>query len=261
MTEDEAFIRAVVDCPGDDAARLAYADWLDERDDPRGAYLRAEFEWVKPWREGKQPGESEELRNLAAGLDPVWVARVSRPPAGVCCGHVTFTERGPVLREPDIDRLEARFGKVGAEVRAFLLNYNGGDPQPACLAYPEAAGPNWSDMDLEVAGFFRLRRTQNPEPDGSNSFGDIEDANDFLQELYEMGGHERPNPLIADMLAVAHTQHDLGYLLVGTGSKNRGRVYHFRDYCHSSDDPEHLFDFFPTVAEFLAQLRPDRDAT
>jgi uncharacterized protein (TIGR02996 family) len=39
MTEDEAFIRAVVDRPGDDTARLVYADWLDERSDPRGAYL------------------------------------------------------------------------------------------------------------------------------------------------------------------------------------------------------------------------------
>lgn len=42
MSEDEAFIRAIVDNPGDDTARLVYADWLDERNDPRGPYLRAE---------------------------------------------------------------------------------------------------------------------------------------------------------------------------------------------------------------------------
>jgi uncharacterized protein (TIGR02996 family) len=33
MTEDESFIRAIVDTPGDDTARLVYADWLDDRDD------------------------------------------------------------------------------------------------------------------------------------------------------------------------------------------------------------------------------------
>ena len=46
MTEDEAFIRAIVDSPGDDTPRLVYADWLDDRADPRGAYLRAEREAV-----------------------------------------------------------------------------------------------------------------------------------------------------------------------------------------------------------------------
>jgi uncharacterized protein (TIGR02996 family) len=37
MTDDEAFIRAIVDAPGDDAPRLIYADWLDERGDRRFA--------------------------------------------------------------------------------------------------------------------------------------------------------------------------------------------------------------------------------
>ena len=31
MSEDEAFIRTIVDTPGDDLPRLVYADWLDER--------------------------------------------------------------------------------------------------------------------------------------------------------------------------------------------------------------------------------------
>jgi uncharacterized protein (TIGR02996 family) len=42
MTHEEAFLRAVLDAPDDDAPRLAYADWLEERGDPRGA-ARAEF--------------------------------------------------------------------------------------------------------------------------------------------------------------------------------------------------------------------------
>src|SRR5439155_11828794 len=95
VTEDEAFIRAVVDSPGDDLPRLVYADWLDDRSDPRGPYLRAELEWAKPWRSGERPTDSPELREMAAEFDPVWVARVSRPPMGACCEHVRFEHRRP----------------------------------------------------------------------------------------------------------------------------------------------------------------------
>jgi uncharacterized protein (TIGR02996 family) len=42
MTEDDdAFLRTIVDHPGADLPRLVYADWLDDRDDPRGPFLRA----------------------------------------------------------------------------------------------------------------------------------------------------------------------------------------------------------------------------
>ena len=45
--DDEAFVRRIVDSPGDDLPRLIYADWLDDRGDPRGTYLRAEVEWAR----------------------------------------------------------------------------------------------------------------------------------------------------------------------------------------------------------------------
>jgi uncharacterized protein (TIGR02996 family) len=38
--EEGAFIRAAVDTPEDSAPRLIYADWLDERGDPRGTMIR-----------------------------------------------------------------------------------------------------------------------------------------------------------------------------------------------------------------------------
>src|SRR5262245_7234302 len=120
MSEDEAFIRAIVDSPGDDTARLVYADWLDERDDPRGTYLRAEHEAVAT-------GDIARLRQLAVGLDPVWVARVSMPPVGVCVEHVELTGRGTRVDESDIASVEQRLGiQLPADYRAFILNYNGG---------------------------------------------------------------------------------------------------------------------------------------
>jgi uncharacterized protein (TIGR02996 family) len=127
MTEDEAFIRTIVDRPGDDLPRLVYADWLDERDDPRGGYLRAELEWAKT----KQTTGFLvlDLHVLVKGLDEVWVARVSRPPVGVCCDQLSFLlGEEPILKDA-IDAVEAEFKvTLPPQYRAFLLNHNGGEP-------------------------------------------------------------------------------------------------------------------------------------
>jgi uncharacterized protein (TIGR02996 family) len=40
MTHDEAFLQAILDEPDDDTPRLIYADWLEERGDPRGEFIR-----------------------------------------------------------------------------------------------------------------------------------------------------------------------------------------------------------------------------
>jgi uncharacterized protein (TIGR02996 family) len=129
VSDDEAFIRRIVAGPGDDTPRLVYADWLDERNDPRGAYLRAELAWaaLEP-----RPAAPRKLRSLAADLDPVWVARVSRPPVGVCCDHLTFQLGGPRLTAEHLDDLERRLGvPLPPDYRGFLLTYNGGMPTPA----------------------------------------------------------------------------------------------------------------------------------
>jgi uncharacterized protein (TIGR02996 family) len=49
MTPETAFLDAILDDLGDAAPRLIFADWLDERGDPRGEFLRAQTElsrWV-----------------------------------------------------------------------------------------------------------------------------------------------------------------------------------------------------------------------
>lgn len=37
--EEEAFLRAITANPADEATRLVYADWLEERGDPLGEFL------------------------------------------------------------------------------------------------------------------------------------------------------------------------------------------------------------------------------
>jgi uncharacterized protein (TIGR02996 family) len=40
MTEQQAFLQAIFEEPDDDAPRLIYADWLEERGDPRAEFIR-----------------------------------------------------------------------------------------------------------------------------------------------------------------------------------------------------------------------------
>ena len=135
MGEDEGFLRTIVESQADPVPRLVYADWLEERADPRGPYVRAELEWAQL----REPANEQVLRELATGIDPVWAARVSRPPVGVCCDHVRFFDPGqprPRLTPADLDWVQNRFNlTLPPDYRAFLLNYNAAIRNRATSAY------------------------------------------------------------------------------------------------------------------------------
>jgi uncharacterized protein (TIGR02996 family) len=42
VTHDDAFIQAIIESPEEDTPRLVYADWLEERGDPRGEFVRVQ---------------------------------------------------------------------------------------------------------------------------------------------------------------------------------------------------------------------------
>lgn len=44
MSIDTAFLTSICENPEDDTTRLIYADWLEERGDPRGEFIRAQIE-------------------------------------------------------------------------------------------------------------------------------------------------------------------------------------------------------------------------
>ncbi len=69
MSDEAGFLRAIQENPEDDDARLVYADWLEERGDMRGEYLRLEHQLVQiPLR----------LAQLRQHIDPAWLAICSR---------------------------------------------------------------------------------------------------------------------------------------------------------------------------------------
>jgi uncharacterized protein (TIGR02996 family) len=127
MNDEDTFFAAILATPADNTVRLAFSDWLKEQDDPRGEYLRAEVRWAI----SRGSGDEARVRQLGEALDPVWCAQVSRPPVGVCCAHVQFSPnpKAKPVTSDDLDRLEKRFAiTLPTDYRAFLQNYNGGEP-------------------------------------------------------------------------------------------------------------------------------------
>ncbi len=49
MTDQDAFIRAIVEDPADITPRLIYADWLEERGHPRAEFIRVQCELDDNW--------------------------------------------------------------------------------------------------------------------------------------------------------------------------------------------------------------------
>jgi uncharacterized protein (TIGR02996 family) len=80
MSADEAFIQDILAHPDDLGLRLIYADWLDERNDPRGTFLRAEAECLALKEDDeRRPAVHERLRALARQIDTHWRRRLDLP--------------------------------------------------------------------------------------------------------------------------------------------------------------------------------------
>ncbi|MEO2089003.1 MAG: TIGR02996 domain-containing protein [Gemmataceae bacterium] len=238
MSEDEAFIRKIVDSPGDDLPRLVYADWLDERDDPRGAYLRAEVEWAKT----RQTTGFLVLRlhGLADGLDPVWVARVSRPPEGVCCDHIRFTECGQRLTPGQATAWGTRLG-VGfpPEFAAFLINYNAGQVTPALPAPPDKPFPFCADLEW---GFHPI----------GHGFGKVTEF-ERLHQLSSQGLSGIQARLRAEVVELARV-NDNDSLFLGVGGDRTGKIYHFNGYDYERFHPDGLSNHADSLPRYLATL-------
>jgi uncharacterized protein (TIGR02996 family) len=246
VTEDEAFIRAIVDSPGDDTPRLVYADWLDDRDDPRGPYLRAEHEWA---RSGKK---ERALRALAATLDPVWVARVSRPPVGICADKIVMrTNRDPAT-PADLDAIEQRL-KVAlpVEFRALLLNWNGAAPS---LGTPRPPPDTYALSEIEqflfVVPIGEKRRSSYDEE------GDLLDATELFLNPEWLFRYGRTTNLLQDYLPLAGAGEG-DFYTIGVRGKVVGKVAYFSDWTHNAGDPSHLSVVAPSLGALLASIIED----
>lgn len=236
MNEDEAFIRVVVDSPGDDTPRLVYADWLDDQSDPRGPYLRAETEWAKARRRTAE----RRLRPLARKLDLVWVARVSRPPLGVCCDHLLLSSTGGGVRPAELDAAADELGvTLPAHLRALLLNYNLGHLRGGPFVLPGEGGRRGTPVD----GFVCVN-----DPDLIEGAVSCELVGRTVWEREEYG-------LSEEFVFLAATLDDTD-LVVSCRPSERGAVFE-RDGYEMYDDPDAVnIRVASSVGELLAILEP-----
>lgn len=75
MNQEAVFLLGLVENPADDLLRLVYSDWLEEQDDPNSPE-KAEFLRLTVRSRGE--AVAARLQELAARLDPDWLAPVSR---------------------------------------------------------------------------------------------------------------------------------------------------------------------------------------
>jgi uncharacterized protein (TIGR02996 family) len=91
MSVEAAFLAAIKAAPSDNTPRLVYADWLDEQGRPGGDFLRVECELAAlDSADESRAGLLAKLRLVSHGLNPGWMAIVSRVPingvgAGIRC--------------------------------------------------------------------------------------------------------------------------------------------------------------------------------
>jgi uncharacterized protein (TIGR02996 family) len=257
VTDDEAFIRAIVDSPGDDTPRLVYADWLDDRDDPGAKYVRIEAEAIRRWNETRDMptlmGGIARMGDAGASLDPVWVARMSRPPFGVCCDHVRFLESRretrPRITTAELDWIEERFHlTLPTDYRAFLLNYNGGCPDPAHFRFP---GREYNEGHHEqVVNFPAVWSAAEPEIDADDDLVyRLVHLDDYRSYEIRWEGEVHRNLMIAGFLAPG----DLDWICVGCRGDIVGQVYAMAAWL-PDDSQEEIVHVAPSFAMFLSTL-------
>jgi uncharacterized protein (TIGR02996 family) len=75
MGKEEPFIRQIVANPSDDSLRIVYADWLEERGDPRGEFLRIQTALTRMPRKDKRfVSFRKRLKALRPSVDAEWLA-------------------------------------------------------------------------------------------------------------------------------------------------------------------------------------------
>src|SRR5262245_55720746 len=75
MSDDDAFLQAVLDRPDDDAPRLVYADWLEEHGDPdRAEFIRVQIEQARlPQGDRRGPALRKREKGLLKANKKAWL--------------------------------------------------------------------------------------------------------------------------------------------------------------------------------------------
>jgi uncharacterized protein (TIGR02996 family) len=108
MPDDATFLRLIAAAPHDDAPRLVYADWLEERGDPRGRFIRVQCALASLAADDGRRSDLEQVeRHLLAAHGAAWAGALAGRVSGwqfgrgfveeVTLSAAAFLEHGPTL--------------------------------------------------------------------------------------------------------------------------------------------------------------------
>ena len=125
MNED-SFLNQIAAAPRNVDHRRVYADWLEERHDPRAAVLRAQIRAIEASPDASE-ARREEMRETCAAVDPSWFAQIDLAPIENCAQSpgAGCPGRWEALPREPIATLTRRCPVCTATVR-----YHAGPPGP-----------------------------------------------------------------------------------------------------------------------------------
>jgi uncharacterized protein (TIGR02996 family) len=134
MREDFPFLSAIFSQPDDDWLRLIYADWLEERGDPRAQFIRLDVERYRlaNGAKGRQAALAKQMRDLTPKLDPRWVGWMWQ-----------------ARNLPPRARLDLAFVGDGKG----LIEVRGGQEETVLLVEGKPVALNWDDCQGSVGQY------------------------------------------------------------------------------------------------------------
>lgn len=161
MSNDAAFLRALLAEPADHGVRQVYADWLEERGDLRSRFLRAELALAA----AADGAGQDELQAASMGLDPEWLALVSR---------VNWLDCRPQ---------SARAATVGGEIVRLADSEGVIFPEGYGWTHDDSLFPYWTPTRaVVVAAEMQVRRFLSDRP--------LDTADEYLRQMH--GYHASP---------------------------------------------------------------------
>jgi uncharacterized protein (TIGR02996 family) len=130
VTHDDAFLQAIIEDPDDDTPRLVYADYLDERGDPRGEFIRVQLALARLPDDPRRPELEVRERRLLAEHGEEW-ARPLRPWVTGWTFRRGFVEAVKLPAQSYLDH--AVVLRHRAPVRRFEVDLTGFNVIPAVL--------------------------------------------------------------------------------------------------------------------------------
>ena len=104
MSEDESFLQEIIAAPDDDGPRLVYADWLEERGDPRAEFIRVQCEEARLGDGKRRTDLRRKAKQLLQAHGKGWTAELGAT--------------GPEFRDPRYHRGFIESAKMS--IRFFL---------------------------------------------------------------------------------------------------------------------------------------------